>query len=122
MTTKPDGSGAVAAFIAGHPRRQELERIRQIVLAAHPGLTEHVKWNAPSFCKDDDDRITLNLHGDKLSLVFHRGAKVKDATGFEFADPSGLIAWKAKDRGVVTFASQDEIEDLAKPLARLVKA
>lgn len=37
-------------------------------------------------------------------MVLHRGAKVKDATGFGVADPAELAKWPAPDRGVVVFA------------------
>jgi hypothetical protein len=33
------------------------------------------KWNAPSFRHAGEDRVTFRLQpGDKLQLIFHRGA------------------------------------------------
>lgn len=80
-------------------------RLRALALAAAPDVTEQVKWDAPSFCVDGDDRITLGLERKGgVRAVLHRGAKVKDASGFAFDDPDGLAKWPAADRGVMQFA------------------
>ena len=66
--------------------RAMVDALRALAQAAHPGVTEHIKWNAPSFCVGGDDRITLGLQPKGgVRAVLHRGAKVKDATGFTFA-------------------------------------
>jgi hypothetical protein len=46
------------------------------------------------------DRVTFRLQpGDKLQLLFHRGAKVRtDTAAFAFNDPTGLMTWLAPDR------------------------
>ncbi len=31
-----------------HPLKAEIEALRDIILRAHPGITELIKWNAPS--------------------------------------------------------------------------
>jgi hypothetical protein len=69
-----------------HSRKEEVEAVREIILTAHPGITEQIKWNAPSFGIDSDDRITFRLQpGDRVQLVFHRGAQKRDdATTFSF--------------------------------------
>ena len=113
----------VDAYMAGleHPLKPVLIRLREIVLAADPGITEQVKWNAPSFCWNGDDRVTANLRPGAVLLVFHRGVAVKDAAGFSFDDPAGSLKWAAKDRGTVSFASLDEVESRAADLADLVR-
>lgn len=114
----------VAAFLAAlrHGRAEEVERLRALILAAHPGLTEQIKWNAPSFAIDGDDRVTMRLApGDVLQLILHRGAKVRDTTGFAFTDESGLVRWLAPDRGVVTLADADDLEAKAPAIQNLVK-
>jgi hypothetical protein len=98
----------VDALVAAldHPLKAVIEDLRPALLAADPRITEQVKWNAPSFCYDGDDRVTFNIRpGGPLLLIFHRGARVKDAAGFAFADETGLMDWKAPDRAVVTIAS-----------------
>ncbi|RZJ84235.1 MAG: DUF1801 domain-containing protein, partial [Brevundimonas sp.] len=73
-------------------------RLREIALAAAPDVTEYIKWNAPSFCVDGDDRITLGLErSGAVRVVLHRGAKAKDAAGFVFDDPMKLARWAAPD-------------------------
>lgn len=42
-----------------HARRSEVETLRRLILDAVPELNERIKWNAPSFGKGDDDRITM---------------------------------------------------------------
>lgn len=104
-----------------HPLKPVLARLREIVLAADPGVTEHIKWNAPSFCWHGDDRVTANVRPTAVLLVFHRGVAVKDAAGFSFEDPAGLLKWAAKDRGTVSFASLEDVESRAEALADLVR-
>ena len=105
-----------------HPMKPALQRLREIVLAADPGITEHVKWNGPSFCWNGEDRITANVRGkDAVMLVFHRGVAVKDVAGFSFNDPSGLMKWAAPDRAVVTLKSLAEVDARADEIADLTK-
>lgn len=102
MASKPP---SVVDFLARleHARKPEVEALRGVILAAVPGLTERIKWNAPSFGPGDEDRITMRLQpGDRVQLVLHRGAKARPTDGFAFADPAGLVEWAAADRGVVT--------------------
>ncbi len=87
--------------------RGAVARLRAVALNAADGVTEHIKWNGPSFCIDGDDRITVGLAPKGgVRAILHRGVKVKDATGFAFPDDSGLIQWAAPDRGVVAFADE----------------
>jgi hypothetical protein len=56
-----------------------VEAVREIILSTHSGINEQIKWNAPSFGIDGDDRITFRLQpGDRVQLVFHRGAQKRD--------------------------------------------
>ena len=104
-----------------HPLKAEIEEVRRIIVGADSGVTEQVKWNAPSFCFNGDDRVTMRLQpGNRLELVFHRGVKVKDATGFSFTDPSGLMKWVAADRATVSFASMEDVARHREALGALV--
>lgn len=103
-----------------HPLKREIEEIRKVLLA-HPRLTEHVKWNAPSYCHNGDDRITFNFHAkDAIKLIFHRGSKAKEAKDFVFKDSSGMLEWPAKDRAVATFRNMEEVEGKKDALILLV--
>lgn len=88
-----------------------VDALRAIIAGAGEGLSERIKWNAPSFALADDDRITLGLERKGgVRVVFHRGAKVKDVAGFTFEDPAGLATWPAADRGVAVFKDRAEVE------------
>jgi len=111
----------VSAFIAAlpHRRRGEIVALRSLILAAVPGLSERIKWNAPSFGRPDD-RVTMRLQpGDRLELIFHRGVKPK-TTSFAFADSTGLLDFVAPDRAVLRIETgtletrRNEIADLVK--------
>lgn len=113
---------AVKAWLAkaDTPTAAMIGRLRALALAAAPGVTEHIKWNAPSFCLAGEDRITMGIElRGGVRAILHRGAKVRDVAGFDFADPAGLTHWPAPDRGVLTFKSETEIIDRAPALADL---
>jgi hypothetical protein len=101
----PNRSQEVDRFISGldHPLKEEVERLRTAILDSNDEMTEHVKWNAPSFCYAGEDRVTFRLFPeDRVQLIFHRGSKVKgDAEDFVFDDDTGLLRWVAADRAVV---------------------
>ncbi len=85
------------------PSRAAMQALRALVAASHPDVSEHVKWNGPSFVIDGDDRISLGVaKGGAVRAVLHRGVKPKPTEGFAFEDDSGLIQWAAVDRGIVT--------------------
>lgn len=106
--------------VANHARKAEILALRSLILTAEPGLTERIKWNAPSYGRPDD-RITMRLQpADRLELIFHRGAKAVD-TPLAFTDASGLLDWVAADRAVVRFAPGD-VERHSSALPALVRA
>jgi hypothetical protein len=103
-----------------HPMKEAVKMIRSIILGADEQITEHIKWNAPSFCYEGEDRVTLNLHAeDRIQLIFHRGAKVKDSTDFVFKDDTELFKWSSADRAIVTFFGTEEVETKKSALADL---
>jgi hypothetical protein len=118
-----DGSHEVDIFIAGldHPLKETVSNIRAAILGWNDEITEHIKWNAPSFCIGGEDRVTMNLRAqDHVKLIFHRGAKVKDAEEFKFEDTSGRMVWLADDRAVIKLTAEDETAEKAIPIAEVV--
>lgn len=94
-----------------HPLKQGIELIRKIILSADKGITEHIKWKAPSFCYNGEDRITFNIRKNEcIQIIFHRGAKVKDNTNFIFEEGKNFLEWLAPDRAVVKFYSVEEVK------------
>jgi hypothetical protein len=116
----PNRSQEVDRFISGldHPLKEEVERLRTAILDSNDEITEHVKWNAPSFCYAGEDRVTFRLFPeDRVQLIFHHGSKVKgDAGDFVFDDDTGLLRWVAADRAVVALqdakAKQRDLVDV----------
>lgn len=118
-------SSPVDTFFAEleHPLKPGMESLRAAILDSNAEISEHIKWKAPSFCHRGDDRVTFRLPPKGgLQLIFHRGAKVKDVAGFRFEDASGLIAWAAVDRGVVTLTDGADVHAKTAALVRLVNA
>jgi hypothetical protein len=111
---KTDSANPVQIYLdqLEHPLKPEILKIREIIFSANPDLTEHIKWNAPSFCLDGEDKITYNLSPkkDSIQLVFHRGAKKKELPKEKLInDDSGLLKWATNDRAVIRFTSMQEI-------------
>ncbi|WP_240647525.1 DUF1801 domain-containing protein [Paenibacillus nanensis] len=97
-----------------HPFKTEIEEVRKIILSMEKGLSEHVKWNAPSFYLHNDDRVTFNLHGNGFfRLVLHRGAKAKETVNLKphFEDvPKGFMVWAANDRATIKLTDLKDVE------------
>lgn len=91
-------------------KRQKVELLRQIILES-TDVTEHVKWNAPSYIYNDEDRITFNLYGE-VKILIHMGATRKEdkkATPI-MDDPDHIISWNSDIRGTITFSNLEDIE------------
>lgn len=113
----------VDAFLAtlDHAMRDDILGLRAAILASNPRITERIKWKAPSFCIDGDDRVTFRLPPrGGFQLVFHRGVKVRDATGFAFHDTTGLMEWAAADRAIVRLADSADVESRQSQIVTLV--
>ena len=120
----PKAYKTVEAFLADLPAETlaVVQELRTLIRAAHPGLVEGIKWNAPSFSLDGTDLVTLGLQRDGTPrFVLHRGAKVKDNSGFHFDDPDGLADWPAPDRAVVVIKDSQEMAEKGKQLAAMVR-
>jgi hypothetical protein len=112
------------AFLQGlkHSRKAAVEAVR-VIISAHSGITEQIKWKAPSFGINGDDCITFRLQpGDRVQLVFHRGAQKRDdATRFSFKDSSGLLECVTLVRALVTFGDLDDVEAKSAALKDLMR-
>lgn len=107
-----------------HPLKKGMESVRELILSTNKEITEHIKWNAPSFCFRGEDRVTFNIHKNEyILLVFHRGAKVKDVKGSGplFKDSTGLLEWVSNDRAIVKFLSIQDVNKNKELLKKVVK-
>src|SRR5437870_4813995 len=94
--TKPSDSASVDAYMQAltHPLAELLAEVRRTILDADPSIGEEIKWNAPAFfytgaMEPFDPKeyrrhlIVFNFYReDCLRLVFWRGERAKDGSGF----------------------------------------
>lgn len=103
----------VTVFLDGlmHPRREEIECLRNIILGSDSGLDEGIKWNGPNYSKNGEDRITMRINPPKtLQIILHRGAKVKAQPEERLLSGKyDILVWKENDRAVATFENLEEI-------------
>jgi hypothetical protein len=120
----PNRSQEVDRFMSGlnHPLKEGVEQLRTAILDSNDQITEHLKWNAPSFRYAGEDRVTFRLYPeDRVQLIFHRGAKVRsDSADFAFEDHTGLLRWVAADRAVVALRDVKDAEAKKRDLVELV--
>ena len=106
-------------------KRLQVDTLRDIILGTESQLEEHIKWNAPSYVLDGEDRITFNLMNKQgvVKLVFHMGATRKeDKKGIPIMqDDSGLIEWSSDIRGMVTVTSIEDITSNTISLKKIIK-
>ena len=114
------------AFMAAldHPLKDVAEAVRKTIRGADKSLVEGVKWNAPSYQHDGDDRITLNLSAkDRVRVIFHCGAKATKAKPKApiVDQESAVLEWPSNDRAIMTFPSAEVFMAHKKELAEMVK-
>jgi hypothetical protein len=92
----------------------QVETLRKLILEIGPQLEERIKWNAPSYALEGDDRITFNLMNKQgvVKLVLHMGTARKENKKGDpvMEDESGLIEWSSDIRGILTFADVEDIK------------
>jgi len=105
-----------------HPLKTEIEVVRRIVLGVGPNVTEGIKWNAPSF-RTTEFFATVNLRSvDRLQLILHLGAKVRDdREEVTISDPTGLVKWLAKDRCSVTLGAGTQLASHRAALEKILR-
>ena len=106
-------------------KRLQVDTLRDLILYVEPLLNEHIKWNAPSYVLDGEDRITFNLMNKQggVKLILHMGATRKENKKGEpiMQDESGLIEWSSDIRGMITFNSINDITSSIDALKIIIK-
>ena len=91
-----------------HPFKAEVEAIRKIIKKVNNGITEQVKWKAPSFSYRGY-LVTFNLwEKTRVHLVFHNGAILTNM--------NGLLEGNYPDRRMMYFS---DLKDVKKKKAAL---
>jgi hypothetical protein len=127
-TTRPSEPDQVAAYLARlkHPLADLVGALRKIILKTDPEIGEEIKWNAPAFFYTGEmspfdpkeykrHLVVFNLfQKDCVRLVFWRGARVDDQTGFLEGDyPDG--------RRLARFFGMDEVKSRQRILRQVLR-
>ncbi|QTE28227.1 DUF1801 domain-containing protein [Pengzhenrongella sicca] len=106
--------------------RAAIEALRAIVLGAHPGVSEHLKWNSPSFVVDGVDRATVNVdRAGAVRLVLHQGAVKPEHAGAATAfagDPAGLLTWHSDIRASLPIGGAADLAQRRDEIAAVIAA
>ena len=105
-------------------RLLQVKQLRKYILDESPSLIEHIKWNAPSYVKDDEDRITFNTMNKSCAvrLVFHMGATRKeDKKALPILKSADLVEGVSDIRGYMTFNGIEEITSNEKDIKRIIR-
>jgi len=87
-------------------RKPLVESLLKAIAEECPTLTETIKWNAPTFCDNSKDRMTIMLHKkDRVGLILHTGAKPKEDKKAPplYTDDTGLLEWNSNIRATISF-------------------
>jgi hypothetical protein len=107
-------------------KRAEVELLRSAIMNAEPGLTEHIKWNAPSYVWDGVDRITFNVLNKEgtVKLVLHLGGTRKEVRAAKpiMQDSTGLVEWISDIRGTLTFKDPDDVTTKHDAIVSVIKS
>ncbi|MBL8186933.1 MAG: DUF1801 domain-containing protein [Acidobacteria bacterium] len=119
-----DDSEGVTTFLEAldHPLKPVLVALRETIRSV-PGVTEGIKWNAPSFyCHGWFATVNLRAAAGVL-LVLHHGAKSQKESTLPdtIADPAQLLKWLARDRATILFSSAEDFASKQKPFQKLIK-
>src|SRR5204863_5614496 len=97
-----------------------LQAIRETILDAAPGISEGVKWNAPSFRTHEYFATTNLREKEGIGVVLHLGAKVRKPAkgGVEVDDAAHLLKWHAPDRASLRFTSTSDFRGKQGALAK----
>ena len=113
---KPAGEDPVDSWLNKQDTagKKNFNTIRKIIRKVSPGISERIKWNAPSYHYKEKDFLTFGPYRDKrILLVFHHPGITKIR--------SPLLEGKHKDRRLFYFNSAAEIKKNGKELARIIK-
>src|SRR5687767_8220905 len=94
----------VDAFLKAkkHPLTNEIQRVREIILATSNKIEEDIKWSSPTFMYKGNIASFFMNAKKMISLMFHKGALIKDK--------SGLLEGDGKEARVARFTDMKDIE------------
>ena len=117
----------VAEFMSSldENKKSQVELLRNIIFSVHPNVTEHIKWNAPSYVLEGEDRVTFNLINKEnvVKLIIHMGATQKEDKKAKpiLSDDAGIVEWNSNIRGTLSFSSKEDIKFKAERVQTLLQ-
>lgn len=106
-------------------KRMQITVLRQVIVSVDPTIREHIKWNAPSYVLDGEDRVTFNVMNKEgvVKLVLHMGATRKEnKTGSPvLVEENEIIEWNSDIRGTISFKSMEDVTSNKAALSLILK-
>ena len=103
---------------------QEINKLRELILHTEPRLVENLKWNAPNYVYNDEDRITFNLMNKQnvVKIIIHMGATRKENKKASpvLGNGQGLVEWNSDIRGTIRFNGMSDISLKKEPFQTLI--
>jgi hypothetical protein len=96
-----------------HPLTNEIQRVREIILATDSNVEETIKWSSPTFMYKGNIASFFMNAKKFVSLMFHKGATIND--------PNGLLEGDGKEARVARFESMEDIEQKKAALEAVIK-
>ena len=96
-----------------HPLTDEIQRVREIILAVDNKVEETIKWQSPTFMYKGNIASYFMNAKKHVSLMFHKGAFIKDE--------SGLLEGDAKEGRTAKFYGMEDIESKKEALESVIK-
>jgi hypothetical protein len=112
MATNPDVDGWFDTY--DNPMKPTVQRIREIILATDPRITESIKWKAPTFEYKGNIASFYPRARRHASLMFHQGAKIPGQ--HPLLEGEGATSRTAK------FAGLEEVESRRPELEAVIRA
>lgn len=96
-----------------HPLNDEIELVRTIILETDERIEETIKWSSPTFMYKGNI-ASFYMNAKKfVSLMFHKGASIKD----DF----GLLSGDGKETRVARFQDREDILKKKEALQAVIK-
>ena len=97
-----------------NPRKDLVQAVREVILAADPRVSETIKWKAPTFVFRGNIASFYPKSTKHVSLMFHTGASLPD--------PDGLLDGEGDTSRVARFESAEDLARKAPALRGLIAA
>ena len=86
-----------------YPQREIAERLRGIVLARYPQLSEDVKWHVPVYSLGTTPIVSVEGFKAHVNLKFFKGAELEDR--------AGILEGTGKGVRHVKFRSPEDVDE-----------